>query len=137
MKNKELLEETYNPSGYADYLANKHYHHSDKGCQIEMGTELGTRKGEVSLLGVVKRCLTHNCVCSKTGWEHGWYGGTNSRVASCECGKELEGKNHLCYDCRESHKQDSRLKEIKKRNLMSEFVKRMRLEKIAKNTKIN
>lgn len=133
MKKVEAKEEEfYNPSGYADYLGNEHYHHSDKGCQIEMGTELGTRKGEVSLPGVVKRCLTHNCVCSKTGWGKGFYNGTPSRITSCECGKELEGKNHLCYSCKESHKQDSKNKEIKKRKELAAFAKRWKNEKNAK-----
>lgn len=133
MKKVEAKEEEfYNPSGYADYLGNEHYHHSDKGCQIEMTTELGTRKGEISLPGVIKKCLTHNCVCSKTGWEKGFYNGTDSRANLCQCGKELEGKNHLCYDCQEAHKTESRIKGQNKRKELAAFANRWKMSKISK-----
>lgn len=126
-------EEFYNPSGYADYLSNKHYHHSDKGCQIEMTIEMGNRPGEPSLPGVVKKCLTHNCICSKTGWEKGWYQGTPSisTVNYCECGKEIELKKKLCYDCLQIHKKENKKRELKKRKDEADFARRMRERKNA------
>ena len=127
-----MPEEFYNPSGYADYLENEHYHHSDKGCQIEMTTEMGTRPGEIFLSGVVKKCLTHNCVCSKTGWEKGWYRGTKSVSIICECGKELEGKNRLCDNCKKIHSQNSKIKEQIKRKELSAFARRWKSEKNSK-----
>jgi len=137
MKTSKIMpEEFYNPSGYADYLENEHYHHSDKGCQIEIAIEMGTRPGELPCPGVVKKCLTHSCVCSKTGWEKGFYNGTDSRIPTCQCGKELEGKNHLCHTCKERNEQESRNKFYLKRKHNQDFVRRMRMEKIAKNTNV-
>jgi hypothetical protein len=126
-----LREEFYNPSGYADYLKNPHYHHSDKGCKIEMGVEYGNRKGEVSMPGVVKRCITHNKVCSKTGWEKGWDYNGKTNVNYCKsCGKEIKFRYSFCSECGIKNKKKNR---IKATNM---YRKRQKLIKTAKNNSI-
>jgi len=86
------VEEDYNYDGYADHLENEHFHHSDKGCKCEMFVRYGTRKGEVSLPMVAKRCLTHNVECHKEGFEIGFMGGTDSSKIYCQdCGCEIKG----------------------------------------------
>jgi hypothetical protein len=110
-KIKAGREEQYNPNGYADYLENEHYHHSDKGCQIEMDVRVGNRKGEPISFGVVKKCLTHGVLCSKTGWEMGIYLGVNSRIFICvKCGKELTNKGVYCQECLKIVKLENRQK---------------------------
>ena len=78
------MEEIY-PTNYLDVCDNDLFHHSDKGCDIEI-TE--TQLGDSVLVG--KYCKTHKVKCSKSGWESGWYNGTNSHIMS----KEIE-----CASC--------------------------------------
>lgn len=106
-----LDEEAYKPNNHLKYLKNKHYHHSEKGCKIEMGIEYGNRKGELPQPGVVKRCLTHNVVCSKTGWEKGWYAGDRTIVNCCNsCGNEIKKGKKFCEKCINKNKKKNKLK---------------------------
>ena len=118
-----MSEETYNPDSYADYLENEYYHHSDKGCQIEMTIANGTRKGEPALPGVIKKCLTHNCICSKTGWEKGFYLGKNSAINYCKCGKEISQNKHFCKDCIKIKRQETIKQELEKRRYLTQLKK--------------
>ena len=119
-------ESFYNPSSYADYLENDKFHHSDKGCKIEMNIAKGTRKGERVLTGVIKRCLTHNCVCSKTGWEKGWYLGSMSSLNVCNCGAELEKNKRVCPTCLKNHLKESLARQYKERKLAIAFVRSLK-----------
>lgn len=100
--------EEINPDGYAEYLDNEKYHHTDKGCEIEMVKIDGNRVGEPTCRGLYKKCLTHNVLCSKTGWEQGWYLGTQSKemIETCKrCGcliwnKYIQKKKY-CSACKE------------------------------------
>jgi len=96
------LEEYYYASPeYLDYLKNKHFHNSHKGCD----TEMVINKCKDGNLSVNMICHTHNVTCSKTGWELGWYLGTKSRadiyrkVNCCDCGKEIETKSRTFKRC--------------------------------------
>lgn len=144
-----LKEEFYNPcgpNGYADYLKNPHYHHSDKGCKIEMGVEYGNRKGEISMPGVVKRCITHNKFCSKTGWEKGWDSKGRTDINICvDCGKEINSKYtcFLCDDCKIKRRKKSLIKatnkhrkKIKDLELEKMERRRQKIAKIAELVKI-
>lgn len=65
-------------SPYQDIYANdEHYHHSDKGCEIEMRRDNRFTIGSNQNINYAY-CKTHNVYCSKTGWEFHWYGGTHS-----------------------------------------------------------
>lgn len=85
--NAPLEEVFFNSLNYREFLCNEHFHHSAKGCQIEMSREYKGQIGDESPV-VSKKCLTHGVNCSKTGWEWGWYLGTSS--------KELLG-GHKCW----------------------------------------
>ena len=72
-----------------DFLSNKKFHDIRKGCNVISFQERAD-KGILEL----KKCLTHNVICSKTGWEDGWYMGTKS--------KELPSKyKRKCKGCQE------------------------------------
>jgi len=127
-------EDDYNPSGYADYLENEHYHHSDKGCQIKMEIIMGNRPGEIPYPGVIKRCLTHNVICSKTGWEKGWYGGNKTIYNICECGNEIDKKKHFCEECRLKHNEENKKRgQIKAREIHQATKKYKKIPKTLKN----
>ena len=71
-----IIDENINrPANHLSYLKDKHYHSSDKGCQIEMRIVQTDAYKDIS---VQKYCHTHKCLCSKSGWEMTWFGGTKS-----------------------------------------------------------
>ena len=74
---KELImDETINrPNSHLKYLKDKHYHSTDKGCDIEMRI---SRTDAYKDISVQRYCHTHKCLCSKSGWELTWFGGTKS-----------------------------------------------------------
>ena len=92
-------EEDYNYDSYADHLDNEHFHHSDKGCKCEMFVRYGTRKGEISLPMIAKRCLTHNVECFKEGMEIGL--NRKNYCVDCEC--EINGgtPSFRCKECQD------------------------------------
>ena len=72
-----LEEKYYDCDNYKKYLSNEHFHHSEKGCEIEIRrTSNVLRDNRIS---INRYCKTHDCLCSKTGWELGWFSGTNNR----------------------------------------------------------
>lgn len=98
------LEESYfNSPYYHDFLSHERFHHSEKGCQVEMCKAVSNDNH----LSITKKCLTHNVECSKTGWELGWYLGTENRIFKkqkfydipCQrCGKNLHTRfNYAKY----------------------------------------
>lgn len=72
-----LLEFTEYPFKAA-CLENELYHHSEKGCVIQV---LFDKRISVNKQFPIRylRCLTHGCNCSRTGWLFGHYGGDCSR----------------------------------------------------------
>lgn len=103
-----LTEEYYNAFNFEDYLNNDKFHHSHKGCQIEMILN----KIEKGNLSINKICHTHNKTCSKTGWELGWYMGTPSKccvgvgrfsIKCSRCGCEImanSSNRKYCDKCK-------------------------------------
>jgi len=55
---------------------NEHFHCSAKGCEIEMRLMRTDYYGDYI---IQKYCHKHNRVCSKTGWELGWYLGKQTK----------------------------------------------------------
>jgi len=53
------------------------YHHSAKGCEIDKRYDNKFTIGSLNKMEYLY-CKTHNCFCSKTGWEFHWYQGNNS-----------------------------------------------------------
>ena len=109
MRNDLPIDERHNNAlNYEQYLSDPHFHHSQKGCEVKM--ELTK---DIKHLGVIKKCLTHEVVCSKTGWELGWYGGTTSKqeiirtqaVVSCHiCHREFSTYAYnakFCPECKQ------------------------------------
>ena len=84
-----LEERYYNSPKYIDFLDNKHFHHTEKGCRVEM-IEVVASSGDRA---INKICKTHNKRCSKTGWEIGWYMGTRS-----------DDKSRICRNCKQEFK---------------------------------
>ena len=73
------------PSNYKEIKDNDKFHHSLKGCNIEM---IATKYDDT--IAITKICKTHNVLCSKTGWELGWYMGTKSVIIE---------KAEYCLNC--------------------------------------
>lgn len=67
-------EDDETPYKVEDYLQHNRYHHSMKGCECEMRI----RRRDNHNIAINKFCITHNILCSKTGWELGWYLGRKS-----------------------------------------------------------
>ena len=106
-------EDAYNPTGYADYLGHEKYHHSDKGCKIEMVKEMMGRSGEAKQESIIKKCLTHDCKCHKEGWEFGFYYGKKSvsKENYCrECGEEIFGTFKFCQKCSKKRNKESMMR---------------------------
>ena len=61
-----------------EYLKDPHFHHRDKGCEIENAEIPGER---VYMFHCCK-CKTHDVIICSCGWEFGWHYGTNSKVLS-------------------------------------------------------
>ena len=106
--NIEVEERYFNPYHHLEYLKNERYHHSDKGCEVEMISVEANRKDKSSFSLINKFCKTHQVKCSKIGWELGWYGGTQSVpektfINTCKiCGKQFSWNNIFkitCQDC--------------------------------------
>jgi len=57
-------------------------------------------------ISINKICKTHNIKCSKTGWELGWYLGTNSKalwtiIKICQnCGQDYRSKRPTARYCK-------------------------------------
>ncbi len=73
------------PDNYLEIKDNDKYHHSLKGCDIEVIVEVVNENVRVN-----KYCKTHQILCSKTGWELGWYMGTKSVIIE---------KAEYCLNC--------------------------------------
>ncbi len=101
---KDTEEGVNTPNRYKQYLSHNKYHHSKKGCKIEMliGKSKDLNNNNVTIM---KWCKTHKKMCSKTGWELGWYQGNYSPIlespeknykltfVKCSCGrKHLKAK---------------------------------------------
>ena len=84
-----VIEENYNAVNYVEYLDNKHFHHSGKGCDVVM-VRLPSKNNNKETYAINKYCKTHDQLCSKTGWEIGYYLGTKSI-----------DKNRICRNCKE------------------------------------
>lgn len=108
----QVLEENFNPNNLEEIKDNKHFHHSCKGCDILMIVEKDPiTSGKYSNYSVKKYCNTHQVMCSKTGWELGWYlgqrtkdiydaTGKNSKYSKCDCGKRYIDKGFgMCNWC--------------------------------------
>lgn len=74
---EEATELGETPINAIDYCKDEHYHSFLKGCDCEMII----KRNEFDDFALVNKfCKTHQVMCSKTGWELGWYRGTNSRA---------------------------------------------------------
>ena len=115
-------EQEETPITVDKYLSNDKYHHSLKGCDCEIAIKQSTtykQDDKYYNLMINKKCKTHNVMCSKTGWELGYYMGTNSsildRYFNCKkCGCEFIVNIHsrlvYCKKCKE----ELRVSKIKK-----------------------
>lgn len=130
-----LEEESNNPDSYADFLPEEWYHHSDKGCEIEMIVVKSGRDGEKKIPVLIKRCLTHGVDCHASGQEIGWIGKSFIHKGYCEeCGLEIEKGKTFCPDCLNKRFKESQ-KKYRSKNLdkIRESRKEKRHEKYAKN----
>lgn len=71
-----LLDEKVNMpidfNGNRKIYKDNHFHCSYKGCNVEMRIVRTMPYGNIS---TVKYCITHDKLCSKSGWEMGWFNG--------------------------------------------------------------
>lgn len=122
--NLPIDETHYNPDNYSQYLSNEHYHHSDKGCDIEVVVRTDKELSGRGNKSVNKICHTHDKVCSKTGWELGWYMGQETKKLeekkkfTCViCGIEIlsyQSQVFCCKDCRPEYIRKSMRERTKK-----------------------
>ena len=82
-------EMSYLPNNLSEIINHDRYHCSLKGCDIETQCIKICHYKNGYIL-VRKICHTHGIVCSKTGWELGYYLGTDSRSLM----KELDKTNY-------------------------------------------
>lgn len=84
----------FTPNNVAESLPNTRFHASQKDCVVEYVKRMGGRNGEGSRTGDYLYCHTHQKLCSKTGWEMGWYSGSDNLIGrlaiNCfHCGAEF------------------------------------------------
>lgn len=100
----QTTEENFTPINYEEVKSDKHFHHSLKGCKTEMKVKIEKGAGDKHYSwSINKYCHTHGVLCSKTGWELGWYGGTetvkNERTQinwdKCKCGRKFINSTEL------------------------------------------
>ncbi len=107
---KDTSETANTPLFFSDYLTNNKYHHSAKGCNVEMMLSFSPDVNNNNI-SIIKYCKTHRKMCSRTGWEVGWYQGTYSpamdrffkpKYLRCSCGRKFikTGRYRLCPLCR-------------------------------------
>lgn len=112
----------FNPDNFTDYLPNDLFHHPDKGCELE------TIENFICLKSVVdgheihdethsfhQQCLTHNRLCSKTGWELHHYQNREENSfykGSCKCGRTFYSLNKdkiTCCRCQQAIDKEKRI----------------------------
>ena len=111
----EITELDMTPHNADDYLLNDKYHSFLKGCECEMRIVSGVRGDDKENKAVNKFCKTHNVLCSKTGWEIGWFHGTKSVNPAPEKIRPL--KEEKVLSVREDFKTLSTLEICQKHNL--------------------
>lgn len=93
------------PDNLIEVLDNDKFHHTEKGCDME----LRPHKANDGNWSQEYFCKTHNVLCSKTGWELGFYQGTKSEykptliISYCQtCGAKIESKSSrmFCDKCK-------------------------------------
>jgi len=62
-----------------EYQCSNLYHHSKKGCDIKVKRDRQFTLSDGRPIEYLY-CKTHNCYCSKTGWEFHHYLGNNSLI---------------------------------------------------------
>ena len=88
-----LEEHYYDCDNYKEYLSNEHFHHSEKGCEVEIRRTSNVQRD--NRISINRYCKTHDCLCSKTGWELGWFSGTNNRIYK---NNNVKKKCHNCNE---------------------------------------
>lgn len=90
------------PDNYDEVKDHERFHHTEKGCDMEYRPSMSDNRN----WSQEYFCKTHNVLCSKTGWELGWYQGTRSKYykefTCLKCGKVFEAYQqirHYCDDC--------------------------------------
>jgi hypothetical protein len=63
------------PENYEEIKDHERFHHTEKGCDMEYRPSMSDNRN----WSQEYYCHTHNVLCSKTGWELGWYSGTDNR----------------------------------------------------------
>ena len=78
------------PANYEEIKDNEKFHHTEKGCDMELKYHTSFDKNNKPYRSQEYFCHTHGVLCSKTGWELGWYMGTKS---------ERSFKEFTCQKC--------------------------------------
>jgi hypothetical protein len=86
----DITELDMTPYNADDYLHHSRYHSFLKGCECEMRIIPNKRCDGYEDNAVNKYCKTHKVMCSKTGWEIGWFHGTKSEKPSPAFNRPLE-----------------------------------------------
>lgn len=154
LNNYETIEENFTPVNYEEVKDYDRFHHSRKGCKCEIVVEKVKNVKNVSdsfkNWAYTKYCHTHKVLCSKTGWELGWYMDEKAKKFSegdknwddCACGNrfvnsydEQLGMCHKCFKKNTTTDQKIELMEAKrvKRSIQ---MKEWRNKKLNKNLNV-
>jgi len=103
----------FQSDNFIDCLDNEHFHSPDKGCELTTIENYhyginGEKRRECNEEHCFnQKCITHNIICSKTGWALHHYNGQDNRsifmVGTClRCGKRYYSSNKekiYCIRC--------------------------------------
>lgn len=125
-------EEMFIPVNHREYLKHDKYHSSDKGCDCEMreekGSVYGKTRNENNNIAVLKYCKTHNVLCSKTGWDLGYFHNSDSKQEfkmgdynkCADCDDIADNGSKFCSTCRKIRRFESG-KRFRERKLKTEL----------------
>lgn len=136
----KIQTEDYTPDNYKEYLSNNLFHHKDKGCEFEIRIHKGSDKN----YAYEKFCKTHNVLCSKTGWELGYYMGTKTKklpsdyyCEDCGCLIKSVNRKFYCDHCLEKRKQERIIKNKANKLILQNKAREERLRQSMIKKEIN
>lgn len=128
------------PDNLIEVLNNDKFHHTEKDCDMESSPY----KSSDGNWSQEYFCKTHNVLCSKTGWELGYYMGTKTKklpsdyyCEDCGCLIKSVNRKFYCDHCLEKRKQERIIKNKANKLILQNKAREERLRQSMIKKEIN